>query len=73
MGLLKNLGAVRNQTQTSLPEEWMEKWFEEPVRLDQRRHGGRVNLSFCDGHVEQRRTLDLANPDMIPNWDRNED
>ncbi|MDA1278216.1 MAG: hypothetical protein O2960_29830, partial [Verrucomicrobia bacterium] len=67
LGTLRRLG-LRLETIVS-PDESLE----EKLRLDDLRHGGKVNLTFCDGHIEQRRTLDMANPDMIPNWDRNND
>lgn len=72
IGGLSDLGALRRlglSQSGALPSG---DWLEQTTHLDERRHGGKVNISFCDGHVEQRRTLDLANPQMIPNWDRNE-
>jgi len=42
------------------------------VRLMAQRHGGRWNVGFCDGHVENLRGKDLfdfSNPNVARRWD----
>jgi prepilin-type N-terminal cleavage/methylation domain-containing protein/prepilin-type processing-associated H-X9-DG protein len=38
-------------------------WFSPMVRLQQRRHNGRLNIWFCDGHIESLRAEVLASHD----------
>jgi prepilin-type processing-associated H-X9-DG protein len=41
------------------------------LRFSAQRHGGRWNVGFCDGHVENLRTrnlFDFSNPDVARRW-----
>ena len=46
---------------------------EEWRKLTRRRHGGRFNITFCDGHVENLKpqsSFDVRRDDVLKRWNR---
>jgi prepilin-type processing-associated H-X9-DG protein len=64
LGRILHLGSFRNSAHPG------SKSYAPMLKLDRARHQSRVNLLFCDGHVEQRKTLDLLKREALPSWNR---
>lgn len=78
VGGLSDLGEFVNlrawwRTKHPPPADQVQRWMDAFLRLDQRRHRSRVNVAYCDGHVEQRRTLDLIKRANLASWNRFDD